>query len=183
MKNIILCGFMGSGKSTLAKGLSEALGMPLIDTDEEIVRRQGRTIAEIFASDGEAFFRSLETELIKELSLKPGDNAVRAFGMDDTVVEYEITSNRVDCYSVIGIAREAAAVFGCGFKMPEVEESGNNEDINDYLKVRVEDDKLCRRYTARMVKNIKFAPSPEWMQKRLRNAGIRPINNLVEVSE
>ena len=72
MKNIILCGFMGSGKSTLAKGLSEALGMPLIDTDEEIVRRQGRTIAEIFASDGEAFFRSLETELIKELSEKEG---------------------------------------------------------------------------------------------------------------
>jgi len=72
MKNIILCGFMGSGKSTLAKGLSETLGMPLIDTDEEIVRRQGRTIAEIFASDGEAFFRSLETELIKELSEKEG---------------------------------------------------------------------------------------------------------------
>ena len=72
MKNIILCGFMGSGKSTLAKGLSEALGMPLIDTDEEIVRRQGRTIAEIFACDGEAFFRSLETELIKELSKKEG---------------------------------------------------------------------------------------------------------------
>ncbi|MBQ9769489.1 MAG: shikimate kinase [Clostridia bacterium] len=72
MKNIILCGFMGSGKSTLAKGLSEALCMPLIDTDEEIVRRQGRTIAEIFACDGEAFFRSLETELIKELSEKEG---------------------------------------------------------------------------------------------------------------
>ena len=72
MKNIILCGFMGSGKSTLAKGLSEALDMPLIDTDEEIVRRQGRTIAEIFACDGEAFFRSLETELIKELSEKEG---------------------------------------------------------------------------------------------------------------
>jgi phenylalanyl-tRNA synthetase beta chain len=121
-------------------------------------------------------------ELINELSLKPGDNAVRAFGMDDTVVEYEITSNRVDCYSVIGIAREAAAVFGCGFRMPKVEESGNNEDINDYLKVRVEDDKLCRRYTARMVKNIRFAPSPEWMQKRLRNAGIRPINNLVDIT-
>jgi len=72
MNNLILCGFMGSGKSTLAKGLSETLGMPLIDTDEEIVRRQGRTIAEIFASDGEAFFRSLETELIKELSEKEG---------------------------------------------------------------------------------------------------------------
>ena len=71
MKNIILCGFMGSGKTTLAKGLSEALGMPLIDTDEEIVRRQGRAVADIFASDGEAFFRELETELIKELSENP----------------------------------------------------------------------------------------------------------------
>ena len=72
MKNIILCGFMGSGKTTLAKGLSSALDMPLADTDEEIVKRQGRTIAEIFATDGEAYFRSLETELIKELSEKEG---------------------------------------------------------------------------------------------------------------
>ncbi len=72
MKNIIICGFMGSGKTTLAKGLSEALGMPLIDTDEEIVKRQGRAISEIFATDGEAYFRHLETELIKELSEKEG---------------------------------------------------------------------------------------------------------------
>lgn len=121
-------------------------------------------------------------ELINELSLKPGDSAVHAFGLDDTVVEYEITSNRVDCYSIIGIAREAAAVFNKEFVMPKVEESGNSEDINDYLKVSVEDSSLCSRYTARMVKNIKFAPSPEWMQKRLRNAGIRPINNLVDIT-
>ncbi len=72
MKNIILCGFMGSGKTTLAKGLAEALGLPLIDTDEEIVRRQGRSIADIFAESGEPYFRSLETELIKELSEKQG---------------------------------------------------------------------------------------------------------------
>lgn len=72
MKNLILCGFMGSGKTTLAKGLSEALNMPLIDTDEEIVKRQGRTIADIFATDGEAYFRALETALIKELSEKEG---------------------------------------------------------------------------------------------------------------
>ena len=121
-------------------------------------------------------------EVIEEYSLKPGDSAVHAFGMDDTVVEYEITSNRVDCYSIIGIAREAAAVFDKKFVMPKVEESGNSEDINDYLKVSVADPALCRRYTARMVKNIRFAPSPEWMQKRLRNAGIRPINNLVDIT-
>lgn len=120
--------------------------------------------------------------LIRELGLKPGDSAVKALGMDDVVVEYEITSNRVDCYSVIGIAREAAATFGESFRLPEVKETGNSEDINDYLKVRVEDTKLCPRYCARMVKNIRFAPSPEWMQKRLRNSGIRPINNLVDIT-
>ena len=120
--------------------------------------------------------------LIRELGLKPGDSAVKALGMDDVVVEYEITSNRVDCYSVIGIAREAAATFGESFQLPEVKETGNSEDINDYLKVQVEDTKLCPRYCARMVKNIRFAPSPEWMQKRLRNSGIRPINNLVDIT-
>ena len=120
--------------------------------------------------------------LIRELGLKPGDSAVKALGMDDVVVEYEITTNRVDCYGVIGIAREAAATFGESFQLPEVKETGNSEDINDYLKVRVEDTKLCPRYCARMVKNIRFAPSPEWMQKRLRNSGIRPINNLVDIT-
>lgn len=118
----------------------------------------------------------------RELQLKAGDDAVKALGMDDDVVEYEITSNRVDCYAVIGIAREAAAAFGKKFVMPKTKSSGNNEDIHEYLKVRVEDEKLCPRYCARMVKNIKFAPSPEWMQKRLRNSGIRPINNLVDIT-
>ena len=120
--------------------------------------------------------------LINELSLKPGDDAVSALGMDDTVVEYEITSNRVDCYAVTGIAREAAATFGKEFREPEVKATGNSEDINDFLKVTVNNTKLCPRYCARMVKNIKFAPSPEWMQKRLRNSGIRPINNLVDIT-
>lgn len=120
--------------------------------------------------------------LVEELSLKPGDDAIEALGMRDTVFDYEITSNRVDCYSVIGIAREAAAVFGKKFVLPKVEESGNGEDIRDYLKVRVENSDLCPRYTARMVKNIRYAPSPEWMQKRLRNSGLRPINNLVDIT-
>ena len=120
--------------------------------------------------------------LIKELSLKPGDSAIAALGMDDAVVEYEITSNRVDCYSVIGIAREAAATFGKEFKMPAVKSSGNAEDASDYIKVSVLNKELCPRYCARVVKNIKIAPSPEWMQKRLRNSGIRPINNLVDIT-
>ena len=121
-------------------------------------------------------------DVVRELGLKPGMSAISAFGMDDVVVEYEITSNRVDCYSVIGIAREAAAVFDKEFVLPKVEENGSDEDVHDFLTVRVEDQKLCPRYTARMVRNIRFAPSPEWMQKRLRNAGIRPINNLVDIT-
>lgn len=111
-----------------------------------------------------------------------GENAVSYLGLDDTVVEYEITSNRVDCFSILGIAREAAATFGKEFVPPVVTETGNNEDVNDYIKVSVKDDKLCSRYTARVVKNIKIAPSPEWMQCRLRAQGIRPINNIVDIT-
>lgn len=111
-----------------------------------------------------------------------GENAVSYLGLNDTVVEYEITSNRVDCFSILGIAREAAATFGKEFVPPVVTETGNNEDVNDYIKVSVKDDKLCSRYTARVVKNIKIAPSPEWMQRRLRAQGIRPINNIVDIT-
>ena len=111
-----------------------------------------------------------------------GENAVSYLGLDDTVVEYEITSNRVDCFSILGIAREAAATFGKEFVPPVVPETGNNEDVNDYIKVSVKDDKLCSRYTARVVKNIKIAPSPEWLQCRLRAQGIRPINNIVDIT-
>ena len=120
--------------------------------------------------------------VINELGLKAGDSAISALGLDDVVVEYEITSNRVDCYSIIGIAREAAAVFDKKFVLKTPKQTGNSENINDYLSVRVEDERLCPRYCARMVKNIRFAPSPEWMQKRLRNSGIRPINNLVDIT-
>lgn len=111
-----------------------------------------------------------------------GSDAVEVLGMRDVVFEYEITSNRVDCYSVIGIAREAAATFRKEFKPPVVTRTGNNEDINDYLKVTVEDTKLCKRYCARMVKNIKLAPSPKWLQHRLAASGIRPINNIVDIT-
>ncbi len=111
-----------------------------------------------------------------------GADAIEVLGLHDTVFEYEITSNRVDCYSVIGIAREAAATFRKPFIPPAVTPSGNDEDIRDYLKVSVEDPYLCPRYCARMVKNIKLAPSPEWMQRRLAASGIRPINNLVDIT-
>ena len=111
-----------------------------------------------------------------------GESAVKALGLDDVVFEYEITSNRVDCYSVVGIAREAAATFRKPFCPPVVTATGNSEDVHDYVKVTVQDTDLCPRYTARVVKNIKIAPSPVWMQRRLASCGIRPINNIVDIT-
>lgn len=111
-----------------------------------------------------------------------GADAVEVLGLHDVVFEYEITSNRVDCYSVVGIAREAAATFRKEFVPPVVTAVGNDEDVNDFIKVTVEDPDLCPRYTARVVKNIKIGPSPKWMQRRLASVGIRPINNLVDIT-
>ena len=111
-----------------------------------------------------------------------GQSAVKALGLDDVVFEYEITSNRVDCYGVIGIAREAAATFGKKFCPPVVKTTGNGEDASDYIKVTVKDPDLCPRYTARVVKNVKIGPSPKWMQRCLAANGIRPINNLVDIT-
>lgn len=111
-----------------------------------------------------------------------GESAIHALGLDDVIFEYEITSNRVDCYSVLGIAREAAATFGKKFIPPVVKETGNSEDAHDYVKVTVKDTDLCPRYTARVVKNIKIAPSPKWMQRRLASNGIRSINNIVDIT-
>lgn len=111
-----------------------------------------------------------------------GDDAIEVLGLHDTVFEYEITSNRVDCYSVIGIAREAAVTFNKKFIMPDNMVKGNSEDVNDYVSVEVVDTDLCSRYCARVVKNIKLGPSPEWMQRRLAASGIRPINNIVDIT-
>ena len=111
-----------------------------------------------------------------------GDSAIEALGLNDVVFEYEVTSNRVDCYSVIGIAREAAATFGKEFQPPVVKETGNADNVNDYISVKVENTELCPRYCARVVKNIKIGPSPRWMQRRLASVGIRPINNLVDIT-
>lgn len=111
-----------------------------------------------------------------------GESAVKALGLEDVVFEYEITSNRVDCFGVLGLAREAAATFGKKFQPPVVAKTGNSENVNDYVKVTVEDTELCPRYCARVVKNIKIAPSPEWMQRRLASQGIRPINNIVDIT-
>ncbi len=118
----------------------------------------------------------------EDSSVKPGDNAVKALGLDDVVVEYEITSNRVDCFSMIGMAREAAVTFDKPFCPPEIKKTGNDENVNDYISVEVEAPDLCPRYCARVVKNLKIGPSPKWMRERLASQGIRSINNLVDIT-
>lgn len=115
-------------------------------------------------------------------SVKVGDDAIEVLGLHDTVFEYEITSNRVDCYSILGIAREAAATFDKPFVPPVVEVKEAGDDVNNYIKVSIEDTDLCTRYCARVCRNIKIGPSPEWMQRRLAASGIRPINNLVDIT-
>ena len=102
--------------------------------------------------------------------------------MDDTSVEFEITSNRPDCLSVIGLARETAATFGTEYTVKTPSFSANSENIIDSLKVTIENKDLCKRYCAGLVKNVKIEPSPRWMRERLRASGIRPINNFVDIT-
>ena len=104
------------------------------------------------------------------------------FGLNETVVEFEITSNRPDCFSIIGLARETAASFDKKFIIPEIKFTENDENIADTISVEVLDKDKCKRYCARMVKNVKIAPSPAWMQERLRACGVRPINNIVDIT-
>ncbi len=111
-----------------------------------------------------------------------GSDAIELLGLRDANFEYEVTSNRVDCFGVLGIAREAAATFRKPFVPPDVKEVGNEEKTEDYISVEVQAPELCSRYVARVVKNIKIAPSPEWMQRRLAASGIRPINNIVDIT-
>ena len=111
-----------------------------------------------------------------------GSDAIALLGLRDANFEYEVTSNRVDCFGVLGIAREAAATFRKPFVPPVVKEVGNQEKTEDYISVDIQNPELCSRYVARDVKNIKLAPSPEWMQRRLAASGIRPINNIVDIT-
>ncbi len=104
------------------------------------------------------------------------------FGLNDNVVEFEITSNRPDCFSVIGLARESALTFDRKFTIPEVKFSENSEKIQDYISVEVLDKDKCKRYCARMVKNVKIGPSPKWMRERLNACGVRSINNIVDIT-
>lgn len=111
-----------------------------------------------------------------------GCDIVKALGIDDICVEFEITNNRPDCLSVLGLAREAHAAFGLPFNYKAPEFKGIDCDINKELTVTVENDKLCSRYMAAKVKNIRIAPSPRWMAERLRACGVRAINNLVDIT-
>lgn len=114
---------------------------------------------------------------------KPGDDINKVIGNDDTVVDFEITNNRPDCYSIIGLAREAAAAFNLPMKHHEpVVRGGAEGDLLDLIDVEVPADDLCYRYTARMVRNVKIAPSPKWLRQRLRANGVRPINNIVDIT-
>jgi phenylalanyl-tRNA synthetase beta chain len=111
-----------------------------------------------------------------------GSDVKPFFGLDDIAVEYEVTSNRPDCFSVIGLAREAAATFKKEFKYPDMSYKTIKGDPSSYAKVTIEDEKLCARYMGRIVKNVTIAPSPKWMQQRLIAAGLRPINNIVDIT-
>jgi len=120
--------------------------------------------------------------LILESGLTVGEDIKKALLLSDTVVEFEITSNRPDCLSVIGLARETGASFEKKFVYSAPVVKFSDGDINDYLKVKIEDSDLCARYAARVVKNVKIAPSPLWMRMRLRACGVRPINNIVDIT-
>ena len=121
--------------------------------------------------------------ILNDEDCKPGDDINLVIGNDDTVVEFEITNNRPDCYSLIGLARESAAAFGTQMKHHEPVVKGSDAgDIYDYLDVEVPAENLCNRYTARMVANVKIGPSPKWLRNRLRANGVRPINNIVDIT-
>lgn len=120
--------------------------------------------------------------ILREEDAEPGLNMAHILGLDDSIVEFEITPNRPDCLSVIGLAREASATFKRPLKLHTPEPHGCGGSIAEIVDIDIEDGDLCPRYTARMVKNVKIAPSPRWMRERLRNSGVRPINNIVDIT-
>ena len=120
--------------------------------------------------------------VLHEEGVKPGDDIAAVIGADDHVVEFEITPNRPDCLSVIGLAREAAVTFNKPLTLHTPEIKGCGGSIAELVDIDIDDPDLCPRYTARMVKNVKIGPSPAWMRERLRNSGVRPINNIVDIT-
>ena len=127
----------------------------------------------------EKYSKGSEGELDKKVL---GKDIREVLGIDDVVVEFEITPNRPDCLSVVGIARETAATLGTAFRKPQIHVKESAGDVNDYASIEIKDPDLCPRYAARVIKNVKVGPSPEWMKERLRAAGVRPINNIVDIT-
>ena len=119
---------------------------------------------------------------VLEEDCKPGDDIREVTGINDTKIEFEITSNRPDCFSVIGLAREAAATFDKPLKLHVPQVKGGNGDCTSMLDVKVEEPDLCRIYSAKIVKNVRVKPSPRWLRERLRAMNVRPINNIVDIT-
>ncbi len=119
---------------------------------------------------------------VLEEDCKPGDDIIPLIGRDDQVVEFEVTPNRSDCLSVIGMAREVAVTFKKPLKLHDPVVKGCGGNVADLVKIEIENPDLCLRYTARMVKNVKIAPSPRWMRERIAASGMRPINNIVDIT-
>lgn len=119
---------------------------------------------------------------ILDKAYPPGEDAVKILNLKDEIIEFEITSNRPDCLSIIGIAREAGATLDGKVNYPEIEVKEAEDKADDYVSVEIEDTEGCARYVARVIKNIKIDSSPQWMQQRLIGAGVRPINNIVDIT-
>ncbi|MBQ9941957.1 MAG: phenylalanine--tRNA ligase subunit beta, partial [Christensenellaceae bacterium] len=120
--------------------------------------------------------------LILQGEWAPGTDIRKVIMAEGSVIEFEVGANRPDCLSVLGIAKEAAAALDIPVKVPEVSFDANGEKVEDYVTVEVQDPDLCPRYMARAVKNVKIGPSPRWMQERLKAAGVRPISNIVDIT-
>ncbi len=140
-------------------------------------------LEELGLTQGDFPYAIMDGIWIIQEDCKPGDDINTVIGNDDTVVDFEITNNRPDCYSIIGLARESAAAFGLPMKHHTPQVKGSDAGcMYDMLDVEVPAENLCNRYSSRMVKNVKIAPSPKWMRDRLRANGVRPINNIVDIT-
>lgn len=140
------------------------------------------SIAELNLTKGDFPYAAEDGIFLLQEDCQVGQDIASAIGCNDTCVEFEITPNRPDCLSVLGLAREAAVTFGKELKMHTPQVKGCGGDIHDYLSVEVRNPQLCPRYTARVVKNVKIGPSPRWMRERLRASGVRPIDNIVDIT-
>lgn len=140
------------------------------------------SIAELNLTKGDFPYAAEDGIFLLQEDCQVGQDIASAIGCNDTCVEFEITPNRPDCLSVLGLAREAAVTFGKELKMHTPEVKGCGGDIHDYLSVEVRNPQLCPRYTAKVVKNVKIGPSPRWMRERLRASGVRPIDNIVDIT-